>query len=56
MESNLPYQKYIDNGYFEVIEKTYNTVFDDRIYFQTNIKGKGQIAIVNKLRKCEELK
>lgn len=51
MESNLPYQKYIDNNFFEVVEKTYHTIFGDRVYFQTYIKGKGQIAIVNKLRK-----
>lgn len=51
MENNLPYQKYIDNNFFEVVEKTYHTIFGDRVYFQTYIKGKGQIAIVNKLRK-----
>jgi len=51
MEDNIPYQKYIDNGYFEVIEKTYNTVFGDRIYFQTYITGRGQIKIFEKLKK-----
>lgn len=51
MDNNLPYQKYIDNNFFEVVEKTCHTIFGDKVYFQTYIKGKGQIAIVNKLRK-----
>jgi len=47
MFSNLPYQKYLSAGYFEVIEKTYLRNGLDRSYTQTLITGKGQIAIAD---------
>jgi len=54
MDDNIPYQKYVDNNYFEVVEKVYSTMFGNRIYYQCYIKGRGQIAIFNKLKQCEE--
>lgn len=48
---NIPYQKYIDNGYFEVIEYTYNTPYGMQTGTKTKVKGKGQVCIVEKLRK-----
>ena len=47
MFSNLPYQKYLSAGYFEVIEKTYLRNGLYRSYTQTLITGKGQIAIAD---------
>ena len=38
---NLPYQKYIDNGYFRVIEQKYNTGDEVRISFKTLVYQKG---------------
>jgi hypothetical protein len=51
--NNQPYQRYIDSGYFVVIE---NTPFVDRDgnshpSFTTRITGKGQVALEKKFRK-----
>ena len=46
-----PKQKYIDSGYFEVVEgakETYKGVFT---YKTTKVTGKGQVYIINKLIK-----
>ncbi|MBY0755063.1 phage antirepressor KilAC domain-containing protein [Clostridium sardiniense] len=46
-----PKQKYIDNGYFEVVEgakETYKGVFT---YKTTKVTGRGQVYIINKLIK-----
>ena len=51
MNNNIPYQKYIDNGYFAVIEITKSTPYGDKIFCKTLVQGKGQIAIIEKLRK-----
>lgn len=51
MNNNIPYQKYIDNGYFVVIEITKSTPYGDKIFCKTLVQGKGQIAIIEKLRK-----
>lgn len=51
MESNLPYQKYIDNGYFEVVECPKNTVSGTRVFLKTVVTGKGQIWLIDKFRK-----
>lgn len=50
MTTNVPYQKYIDNGYFEVIEVVKKTPYGDKIFAKTLITGKGQICIVEKLK------
>ena len=49
---NQPYQKYIENGYFEVIERViHNPDGTTRITVTTKITGKGQVAIFKKLKK-----
>lgn len=43
MQNNTPYQKYIDSGYFKVIEVTKNTPYGTNIYIQKLsllVKGK----------------
>jgi len=48
---NLPIQKYIDNGYFEVCERTLNNPDGSiRIYLTTKITGRGQVAISKRIR------
>ncbi|MDQ0150709.1 phage antirepressor [Eubacterium multiforme] len=50
-----PKQKYIDSGYFEVVEgvkETYKGVFT---YKTTKVTGKGQVYIINKLVKESKL-
>lgn len=50
-----PKQKYIDSGYFEVVEgakETYKGVFT---YKTTKVTGKGQVYIINKLIKESKL-
>lgn len=48
---NLPYQQYIDRGYFEVIEVPRDTPYGVISFQQTRVTGTGQIYIVEKLRK-----
>ena len=48
---NLPYQQYIDRGYFEVIEVPRDTPYGVISFQQTRVTGIGQIYIVEKLRK-----
>jgi len=45
---NLPYQKYIDNGVFRVIEQTFQTDHGSRTSTKTLITGKGQVYLVDK--------
>lgn len=48
--SNLPYQKYIDAGWFRVIETKYNTPNGDvRIYQKTLVYQRGLNAIIRSL-------
>ena len=51
MKNNVPYQKYIDNKYFEIIEYTYHTPYGEKLGTKTLVTGLGQIRIVEKLRK-----
>lgn len=49
---NLPYQEYLDRGYFKVREKAFhkrNGIYEP--YFQTMVTGKGQLYIIKRLRK-----
>lgn len=48
MENNVPYQKYIDAGYFEVIEQV--TDGTKMVYLKTLITGKGQLYFADKLK------
>ena len=50
MENNIPYQRYIDNGYFRVKEYTYSTPYGIKTQQTTYVIGKGQIFITEKLR------
>lgn len=50
MRNNVPYQKYIDNGYFKVIEVTYETPYGLQVDTKTLVSGKGQIKILEKLK------
>lgn len=46
---NVPYQKYIDNGYFEVSTHTYAGSTGTHQKFTTKITGRGQIALARKI-------
>jgi phage antirepressor YoqD-like protein len=48
--NNDPYQKYINNGWFEISIKTYKASFGPKISIKTFVTGKGQVAILEKLR------
>ncbi len=50
MDTNVPYQKYINNGYFNVIEITKSTAYGTKVFPKTLITGRGQVALVEKLR------
>ena len=51
MKNNIPYQKYIDNNYFEIVEYTYKTPYGEKLTTKTLITGLGQVKIIEKLRK-----
>lgn len=51
MKNNMPYQRYIDGGYFQVKESTYETPYGVKTQQTTYVTGKGQIYITEKLRK-----
>lgn len=50
MDDNLPYQKYIDRGYFQVVEVSKKTVYKDMLFHKTVVTGKGQIWLINKIK------
>ncbi|WP_456391198.1 phage antirepressor KilAC domain-containing protein [Hydrogenimonas sp.] len=45
----MPYQKYIDNGWFEVTTQTFAGSTGAHQKFTTKITGKGQIALAKKI-------
>lgn len=51
MKNNMPYQKYIEGGYFQVKESVYETPYGSKTQQTTYVTGKGQIYITEKLRK-----
>lgn len=51
MSNNIPYQRYIEGGYFQVKESTYETPYGTKTQQTTYVTGKGQIYITEKLRK-----
>lgn len=52
LKSNrVPYQEYLDRGYFEVVEVTKDTCYGQRTFLKTVVTGKGQIWVLEKLRK-----
>lgn len=46
---NLPFQQYLEQGYFEVIEKPYDAHGETRLAFSPTITGKGQQWLAHKL-------
>lgn len=50
MQDNSPYQKYVDQGIFAVVENTYVAKGESHVGYTTKITGKGQLYITNKLR------
>ena len=51
MRNNIPYQRYIDGGYFQVKESTFETPYGTKTQQTAFVTGKGQIYITEKLRK-----
>lgn len=51
MGGNIPYQEYIDNGYFRVKESVYESNGQTKTYQQTFVTGKGQQYILSRLMK-----
>ena len=49
MDTNLPYQKYIDSGHFRVIQSHWHKDGEPRIYFKTLIYQKGLDFVRRKL-------
>lgn len=50
MHNNMPYQYYIDRGYFKCIENAFTQNNIKRIYTKTMITAKGQDYLVRKLK------
>lgn len=50
MRNNLPYQEYIERGYFVVKEGTYERNHEMHIYSKTLVTGKGQLYLIARLR------
>ncbi len=51
MSNNLPYQKYIENGYFSVKETVFETASMMKTHQQTLVTGKGQRYVIGRLKK-----
>ena len=51
MSNNLPYQRYIDRGYFAVKESVFEVNGLKKTYRQTFVTGKGQVFIIGLLKK-----
>ena len=51
MSNNLPYQRYIDRGYFAVKESVFEVEGMKKTYQQTFVTGKGQHYVINLLKK-----
>lgn len=50
MNNNVPYQRYVTSKYFEVVEVTKKTPYGTKVFPKTLITGKGQVALVERLR------
>lgn len=51
MANNLPYQQFIDRGYFAVKESVFEVDGMKKAYQQTLVTGKGQRFVINLLKK-----
>lgn len=47
---NIPYQEYIDRGYFKLIQQVYNQGCKSNTNMKTVITGKGRIWLLNKIK------
>lgn len=54
MNDNRPYQRFIDNGYFRVVESTYTQGDFTKSYTKTMILPKGQAYLTKKLKGAEQ--
>ena len=50
MQNNLPYQEYIERGYFAVKEAVFETDSMTKTYQQTYVTGKGQQYLIGRLK------
>lgn len=50
MRGNIPYQRYINQGLFTVVETRGRQTDKSKVFAKTMITGKGQIWLINKLR------
>lgn len=50
-KNRIPYQTYIDRGYFDVVEVKKDTMYGTKVFTKTVVTGKGQLWIIDKLRK-----
>ena len=55
MKDNVPYQRYVNEGLFEVIETVREYDSQDYINLLTLITGKGQLSVTGKLKETLEL-
>jgi len=51
MQNNEPYQRYIENKWFKTIETTKQTSYGTKLFVKTLVLGKGQVGIIEMLRK-----
>lgn len=54
MSNNLPYQRYMEGGYFKVVETIKHTAYGDKLFSKCLVTGKGQIYLVEKIRENME--
>ena len=50
MSNNLPYQRYVEAGYFQVCDANGGSKEKPLIFPQTMVTGKGQIYLINRLK------
>ena len=50
MNNNLPYQRYVEAGYFQVCDANGGSKEKPLIFPQTMVTGKGQIYLINRLK------
>ncbi len=51
MENNVPYQRYLDLGWFKVVEMVYSTPSNTYTTPKTLVTGRGQLSLVRYIRK-----
>nr|DAN00776.1 MAG TPA: repressor domain protein [Caudoviricetes sp.] len=54
MKSNVPYQQYIDRGYFEVKEAVRENSYGNKVFPTTYVTGKGQLFLTKEIQKIFE--